>query len=474
MDARLSELDRELHRLTVEQVRLTGEKQLHAQNSARTEERARTVQAELESAGRELTAARSRLRDLDGELRQNEVHASSLEEKRQASDARGKALEFERRELLSELESARVREAQMRQRLEGVQSAAAAVSLSLNEAAARRDSLLRRIEREAREITVIEEKLVDPTLDLDTLRSQLAAVEGELARCEQHGAGLRAAMSDIDGRWDATARRLESLRGELGRYELRRKELELERAALLESANERLGVHADDLAGVEASSTSPADLAAELENVRGKIRRLGTVNLGAVVELEEIETRLAELTKQRDDLERSIEDLRGTIARLNRLSRKRFQECFEEVNRIFQTTFPKLFQGGRASLALTDAENLLETGVEIFVQPPGKRPGNLDLLSGGEKALTAISLIFALFMFKPSPFCVLDEVDAPLDEANVGRFTRIVAEMSDRSQFLLITHNKRTMEVCDTLYGVTMPEPGVSRMVSVDLSQAAA
>jgi chromosome segregation protein len=192
--------------------------------------------------------------------------------------------------------------------------------------------------------------------------------------------------------------------------------------------------------------------------------------VGAVAELEELESRLVELTSQRDDLEKSIEDLRGTISRLNRLSRQRFRETFEAVNEIFRETFPRLFQGGKAWLTMTDEQNLLETGVEIFVQPPGKKVGNLNLLSGGEKALTAVSLIFSLFLYKPSPFCVLDEVDAPLDDANIGRFARMVADMSDRSQFVLITHNKRTMESCDMLYGVTMREPGVSKIVSVEMS----
>ena len=165
-----------------------------------------------------------------------------------------------------------------------------------------------------------------------------------------------------------------------------------------------------------------------------------------------------------------MEDLRGTIARLNRLSRQRFKDAFDRVNEIFHHTFPRLFHGGKAWLQLTDENNLLETGVEIFVQPPGKKLGNINLLSGGEKALTAVSLIFSLFLHKPSPFCVLDEVDAPLDDANIGRFARMVLEMSDRSQFLLITHNKKTMESCNMLYGVTMREPGVSKIVSVEMA----
>ena len=168
-----------------------------------------------------------------------------------------------------------------------------------------------------------------------------------------------------------------------------------------------------------------------------------------------------------------MEDLRKTIARLNRTSRARFRETFEQVDAKFREIFPKLFQGGRAHVRLTDEEHVLDSGVEIVVQPPGKRVGPLDALSGGEKALTAVSLIFALFLTKPSPFCFLDEVDAPLDDANIGRFNELVKDMSTRSQFILITHNKRTMEVAETLYGVTMEEPGVSKVVSIRLPDSA-
>jgi chromosome segregation protein len=280
-------------------------------------------------------------------------------------------------------------------------------------------------------------------------------------------------LSRLQTRLDEISTLREELRERRGRLEIGLKECTLERNAIEGGLRDRLGIGVEDMVG----QSSPADeadaesLQAELERVRSSIRRLGTVNIGAVAELEELETRLAEMTGQRDDLEKSIEDLRGTIARLNRLSRQRFKETFDAVNAIFQKTFPRLFQGGKAWLELTDESNLLETGVEIYVRPPGKKVGNIDLLSGGEKALTAVSLIFSLFLYKPSPFCVLDEVDAPLDDANIGRFARMVSDMCARSQFVLITHNKRTMECCDMLYGVTMREPGVSKIVSVEMTQ---
>jgi len=474
LDSRLADLDRELHLLTVERVRWSGEKRLHEQNGARTEDRLRAVRLELDSVHRERLAVLARQRESEAILQTTEEQAARLESERAQLEIEGKALETARRQALTDLEQARVAEAEARQRIEALASQLSGIAIARDEAAGRREALLARVERSRLEIASVGARLTDPVLDLERLKSRCTEAESALEAVDVEADAARASLQGIDKDLDGLAARLDAARAEFGRCELRRKQCELERETLIAGIAERLGIGAEELLATEVPADSDAaSLAGDLEAVRAKIRRLGTVNLGAVAELEEIETRLAELCGQRDDLEKSIEDLRATIARLNKLSRTRFHETFDEVNRIFQLTFPKLFHGGKASLSLTDPENLLETGVEIFVQPPGKRLGNLDLLSGGEKAMTAIGLIFALFLHKPSPFCVLDEVDAPLDEANIGRFARIVAEMCDRSQFLLITHNKRTMEICDTLYGVTMPEPGISKMVSVDLSQAA-
>jgi chromosome segregation protein len=157
---------------------------------------------------------------------------------------------------------------------------------------------------------------------------------------------------------------------------------------------------------------------------------------------------------------------------MNRESRRKFKETFEAVNDLFRKTFHEMFRGGRAELHLTNPDDLLESGVEVVAQPPGKKLGNIELMSGGEKALTAAALIFAIFRHRPSPFCVLDEVDAPLDEANVRRYNEAIRSMTDRSQFILITHIKSTMQSVDVLYGVTMGEPGVSRIVSVKVNEA--
>ena len=211
----------------------------------------------------------------------------------------------------------------------------------------------------------------------------------------------------------------------------------------------------------------PEDAEAKLSRLRQRLDAFGEVNLMAIEEFNALEERYAFLLDQRNDLQRSVDDLHSAISQINRTTRRRFKEAFEQVNLKFQEVFPRLFVGGEASLSLTDEANLLESGIEIIAQPPGKKLQNVGLLSGGEKALTAVALIFAIFLIKPSPFCILDEVDAPLDDANIGRFNEMVQEMARASQFMIVTHNTRTMEIADTLFGVTMEDPGVSNLVAV-------
>ncbi len=207
----------------------------------------------------------------------------------------------------------------------------------------------------------------------------------------------------------------------------------------------------------------------QLDDVRKKLGSLGDVNLGAIEEHEELNERFRFLSDQKADLEGTLSSLRDAIARINRTSRKRFRETFEAISKRFSENFPRLFRGGRASLSLTESEDVLEAGIDIMAMPPGKRLQNVNLLSGGEKTLTAIALLVAVFQVRPSPFFLLDEVDAALDDANVGRFNEIVMELAADSQFVLITHNKRTIEVADVLYGVTMERKGVSKLVAVEM-----
>jgi chromosome segregation protein len=204
------------------------------------------------------------------------------------------------------------------------------------------------------------------------------------------------------------------------------------------------------------------------------LERLGPVNMLAVEEHEEESARLAFLTNQRDDLYRARDDLQTAIRQINRQARELFTETFEKVRANFRRTFGSLFEGGTCDLWLTNPDDPLESDVEVSASPGGKRTQRIHLLSGGERALTALALLFAVYLVKPSPFCVLDEVDAPLDEANVGRFIAMLQEFKKETQFIVITHNPRTMEAADWIYGVTMEEPGVSTIVGVQLEEALA
>ena len=212
---------------------------------------------------------------------------------------------------------------------------------------------------------------------------------------------------------------------------------------------------------------------ARLVELRAKAERLGEVNLAAESEVKELEERSGVLTTERTDLEAAVNDLTHTIQKLNREARRRFSETFEGAARNFAELFPKLLRGGKGRLELLPADDVLEAGVNILVQPPGKKVKEIGLLSGGEKALCAMALIFSLFLLNPSPFCVMDEVDAPLDEFSLAAFTRLVGELKGRSQFIVITHNQRTMQRADHIHGVTMERPGISRLISLAIPHAA-
>ena len=262
----------------------------------------------------------------------------------------------------------------------------------------------------------------------------------------------------------------EEARKTLARLQLRQREQQLEAEHLYQGVQERYAIDLRLHLVPQATAEELERQQQQLQRLQQKIADLGEVNLMAIEEYEEQEKRYDFLIGQRDDLKQSLNDLEKAISQINRTTRRRFKETFDQANEMFRQVFPRLFRGGQAELRLTDENDLLETGIDIIVQPPGKRLQSVNLLSGGEKALTAVALIFSLFLLKPTPFCVLDEVDAPLDDANIDRFAEMVREMTDRSQFILITHSKRTMSVVDTLYGVTMQEPGVSRLVSVRMN----
>jgi chromosome segregation protein len=234
-----------------------------------------------------------------------------------------------------------------------------------------------------------------------------------------------------------------------------------------ETSRKELGMAASEV-GVEGEVTSSVEESEQrYQEVRARIEALGPVNTQALEEFQEAQQRYDFLNAQRQDLIDSIRDTEKAIQELDTESRKRFKEAFDGINEHFRQMFQVLFAGGQGEMRLTDENNLSESGIDIVASPPGKRLQNVLLLSGGEKSLTAMALLMAIFRYTPSPFCILDEVDAPLDEPNIQRLTRLIKDMAAETQFIVITHAKRTMEAAQALYGVTMQEPGVSKLVSV-------
>jgi chromosome segregation protein len=265
-------------------------------------------------------------------------------------------------------------------------------------------------------------------------------------------------------------RELEDVRQKIHEEEMKVSEIQLKLSHLQESMKERYGTMLSTSLGAVPLELPKEEMSKRLAELKGALEGFGEVNLMAIEEYQELKQRYDFLTEQQADLQQALDTLRKVIIRINRTTTNRFLETFHLVNEKFKEVFMRLFKGGQASLLLLNEQDPSTTGIDIIAQPPGKKLQNIDLLSGGEKALVATALLFGLFMIKPTPFCLLDEVDAPLDDANINRFIDLVKEFSKTSQFILITHNKSTMETANTLYGITMETPGVSKVVSVRLN----
>ncbi len=327
-----------------------------------------------------------------------------------------------------------------------------------------REKLLREIEelkaltaQNVREVTEIKERISIERQQISEENQRFVEMEEEIKKLRIQLEGLMARLNEFDVQRAETVVRIENIK---------------------ETIMINYGINIEELTETDISieglvsngGGTVEELTERLNSIRKKIEDIGPVNLGTIEEYEELKERYNFLTLQQDDLTRSIEELEEAIQRINTTTRKKLREAFDALNEKFGEVFQSLFGGGKASIILTDENNILESGIEIIAQPPGKRLQNINLLSGGEKALTALSLLVASFLIKPAPLCVLDEADAPLDESNVDRFAQMIKELSRTIQFIIITHNKTTMTYCDYLYGVTMEEPGVSKIISLQLT----
>jgi len=316
------------------------------------------------------------------------------------------------------------------------------------------------------------------------LQEKTGHQERELEACltehrEQEGAlsVQKETVEALSGQWkeaEASVRylrqELEDIRQKIHVEEMHVSEVQLKVQHLQDSIRERYGATLSSSVALGPSELPREEMSKRLAELKTALEGFGEVNLMALEEYQELRRRHDFLVEQQNDLQQALDALKKAIQRINRTTTKRFQETFHLVNEKFKEVFARLFRGGQASLVMVDEQDPATTGIDIIAQPPGKKLQNIDLLSGGEKALVAIALLFGLFMIKRTPFCLLDEVDAPLDDANINRFLDLIRDFSKTSQFVVITHNKKTMEMANTLYGITMETPGVSKVVSVRLN----
>lgn len=447
------------------------------------------ARAELERVAQLLRESQMEIARLNVETegaRQRSEQARSLREgatqsRAQAETEAGQAADRVnalRGELAARQEEAITRRtelATMAERLGAAESVAAQHEAALAEARERESALRNQLEAIARERSDAEagtQQLIQQTLNLSEEKTRLA---GQKSSLEQEFEQSRVRTVELDDVLRLTRQKLGDLREQRSQHEIERARNESDRNHLREMCLSEVNAHPEDLLATETALLSGEELAvadANYRDMKAKIEAMGAVNMMALEEYQECEQRFTFLSREREDLVKSIEDTKQTIHELDETCTKQFNEAFEVINRNFSQAFTTLFGGGAAEMRLGEADSNGEPGIDIIASPPGKRLQNVLLLSGGEKALTAVSLLIAIFRYTPSPFCILDEVDAPLDEANVGRFNKLLGEMSAQTQFIVITHNRRTMEMAPVLYGVTMQEPGVSKMVSVRWDEA--
>lgn len=453
--AELSAVDRDLERLRLDiprvrdRLRLTRFERDAARRDAASAVSGRvTVRAKL--AG--LSSERA---DLDAGLAQANQTLAQDEAAIEEALARLRVSSAAMAERQQRLASAETTFARLQAESEALASRLAAIGEELVEIALERSGIEQSIEASVGAVEGRRQEAANLTDQVTAARAVLAAAVEATDQCA--------------ARFDAVRVALDAARERAGRLEVSLAENRTRREHLEADIAEKYEVVLCEMEGefVALEPEVEHELSERARSLRESLSRMGEVDTGAIEQLRELEERAEYLRTQQADLEHSIADLERTIQKLNRISRERFAETFTAVNAKFQEIAPRLFRGGEARLVLTDPSNMLETGVDIFVRPPGKQLDSVTLLSGGEKALVAVSLIFSLFLINPTPFCFLDEVDAPLDDANIGRFSGLVREMSTHSQFIVITHNKRTMEAAHALYGVTMEEPGISKVVSV-------
>ncbi|MDH5216160.1 MAG: chromosome segregation protein SMC, partial [Gammaproteobacteria bacterium] len=441
--ARLDQINTRVERINKELEEIQD--QLNQNNQSTQEAR-----AQLETALAAMEESAQRREELSA--RRDECRAKVEEARRQANDDRNQSqqLRLEHQGVLTSIDSLKQNLTRLEQQITDLRERREALVTNLNEG---------------------DDPIVGVKSELEMLLNQRMEIEQSLAEARRKVEAIDAEMRGLSEKRVKSEQAVQVTRSKLDEARMNAQTLTVRRQTI----QEHLAAEGHELSKVFDSLTDEASIGEWEERLTAlatKISRLGAINLAAIEEYTQEMERKKYLDEQLNDLNEALSTLENAIRKIDRETRAKFKETFDKVNDGLKRNFPKLFGGGQAYLELT-GEDLLDTGVSILARPPGKRISNIHLLSGGEKALTAVALVFSIFELNPAPFCMLDEVDAPLDEANVGRFCNLVKAMSEHVQFIFITHNKATMEIALQLNGVTMHEPGVSRMVAVDVDEAA-
>jgi len=482
--AELETLAAELRAGEQAQEELTAQQREAERNLFATKHRHEQSQSELARLGLDLTVCQDELTRVRREIESVQQRAAQARLQHEATaksraeaEAEGASLTAEVAQLRGavqaeqdELSAAKADFAAMQERLALAQAMAKRLDEERVDLERRELALRQQEESISEETTAMARQSEELTQQLSVLRAEKIRLEEKQKELEQEWDAGRTRVTQAEDHLRMARQTLQEMREARGKSEIEKARNDSDRAHLRETCLAEVNAQPEDLIASETAFMSGEELAvaeANYREMKQKIENMGAVNMMALEEYNECEQRFTFLTRERDDLLQSITDTQQAIKELDLITKDRFEQAFAAINTNFTNAFQTIFGGGTAEMRLTEVDSSGDAGIDIVASPPGKRLQNVLLLSGGEKAMTALALLIAIFKYQPSPFCILDEVDAPLDEANVGRFTRLIADMSAQTQFIVVTHNRKTMETGSVLYGVTMQEPGVSKLVSV-------
>ncbi len=498
LDAELMQLEHETSARQATLETLTGDLQLAQKaledvdlqqreadrNVFASRHRHQQMQGELARLGLELTVCQNELRRIRQDVEQVRTRADRAKNEHATATASRAETEAERSRLTeqltelrgsiesdqNELATGRTELAALNERLTAAEALATRLAEEHAELVRREASLHQQLDSVKDELASLAQQSEELSLQLEGLRTEKLRLETRQREMEQEWDGGRNRVAQMEDHLRMGRQSLQELREQRNHAEIARARNDSDRQHLRETCMAEVNAQPEDLLATETAFMSGEELAAaeiSYREMKERIDSMGAVNMMALEEFNECDQRFTFLTRERDDLLKSIQDTQQAIAELDAATKEKFEHAFHAINKSFSEAFHTIFGGGMAEMRLTEPDSSGDAGIDIVASPPGKRLQNILLLSGGEKAMTALALLIAIFRYQPSPFCILDEVDAPLDEANVGRFTRLIGDMSDQTQFIIVTHNRKTMEMGSVLYGVTMQEPGVSKLVSV-------